>query len=217
MTVRTEPPARAGGSDRHVLSAAVPLTPHPNADHFEGVFERMLKRTLTERWAGPIYRSVTPRYAASLDLVSGVGSRKHGGRWNPPTSFRTVYGAATPELAVAESLAQSRRFAIPDADAMPRVVRALDIRLTQAADLTDGLVRRRLRVTLADLVEEPWFDRNNAGREALTQGVGRAAYQCGLDGLIAPSSQSRTGFIVVVFPDLLGTTGRCAAIDRSQN
>lgn len=193
------------------------LAPHPNTDHFEGVFARMLVRELDIRWSGTVFRSVTPRYAASADLVSGVGAKKHGGRWNPPSSFRAVYGASSPELAVAESLAQSRRFGIADADIMPRVLRSLEIRLTRAADLTDGLVRRRLRTTLADLVDEPWFDRNNAGGEALTQALGRAAYQSGLDGLVAPSSQSRSGFVVVVFPDLLGPTGRCAAADRSQN
>jgi RES domain-containing protein len=195
----------------------VPLTPHPNADHFEGVFERMLVRGLTVPWSGSIFRSVTPRYAASADLISGLGSKKHGGRWNPPQSFRAVYGAGTPELAVAESLAHSRRFGIADADAMPRVLRSIDVRLLRAGDLTDGLVRRRLRATLADLVEEPWFERNGAGREALTQAVGRAAYQAGLDGLIAPSSQSRSGFVLVVFPDLLKPGARCAAIEGSPN
>lgn len=194
-----------------------PLPPHPNADHFEGVFARMLVRGLDTRWSGPLYRSVTPKYAGSADLVSGVGARKHGGRWNPPGSFRTVYGASTPELAIAESLAWSRRAGIADADVMPRVVRGMSVALLKAGDLTDGLVRRRLRVTLADLVEEPWFERNTAGHEALTQAVGRAAFEAGLDGLIVPSSQSRSAFAVVVFPDLLGPGGRCVAADSSQN
>jgi RES domain-containing protein len=196
-----------------------PLTPHPNADLIEGVFTRMLARGLDTRWAGTAYRSVTPRYASSADLVSGAGAKKYAGRWNPPPpqAFRAVYGASTPELAIAENLAQSRRFGIPDADAMPRVLRALEIRLVKAADLTDGLVRRRLHVTLADLAEEPWLDRNAAGREALTQAVGRVAFESGFDGLIVPSAQSRSGYVVVVFPDLLGPGGRCSTADRSEN
>jgi len=30
------------------------------------------------------YRSTTTKYADDTDLITGEGSRLHGGRWNPP-------------------------------------------------------------------------------------------------------------------------------------
>jgi hypothetical protein len=38
-----------------------------------------------------VYRSSSPPYANRQDLLTGVGSRIAGARWNPPGSFPTVY------------------------------------------------------------------------------------------------------------------------------
>lgn len=50
-----------------------------------------------------VFRSVTPRYASSHDLLSGYGARKHGGRWNPPGFFPAIYASLAPETALAEA------------------------------------------------------------------------------------------------------------------
>jgi RES domain-containing protein len=55
--------------------------------------------SLASVWAGEVYRSATPRYARTGDIVTGVGSAKMGGRWNPPGSFPTVYASLQPEAA----------------------------------------------------------------------------------------------------------------------
>ena len=55
-----------------------------------------------------VYRSSTPQYAKETDLLTGEGSRRFGGRWNP-IGTAVVYAALTPETAMAESLALSNK------------------------------------------------------------------------------------------------------------
>jgi len=61
-------------------------------------------------WSGEVFRSATPRYARAGDMVTGLGSARMGGRWNPPGSFPTVYASLEPEAAMSESLAAFRYY-----------------------------------------------------------------------------------------------------------
>ena len=49
-----------------------------------------------------IIRSVGTRYANEDDLLTGLGARRNGGRWNRP-GIRAVYGSTEIETAVQES------------------------------------------------------------------------------------------------------------------
>jgi len=147
-----------------------------------------------------MYRSATPRYAGSADVTSGFGARKHGGRWNPPGPFAAVYGSSSPETALAESLANFRYYGIPVADALPRSILALSVRLDRMLDLTDPKVRSPLRVTRRAMRQERWREAQDRGEEALTQAIGRAAFDAGFDGLRAPSAADAAGWNLVVFP-----------------
>ena len=72
-----------------------------------------------------------------------------GGRWNPPGSFRTVYASLDPEIAMKEALATFRYYGWALHDAMPRLFRALDVRLARVASLR----RRRL----PGVISPPWL------------------------------------------------------------
>jgi RES domain-containing protein len=48
-----------------------------------------------------------------------------------------------------------------------------------------------------------WRESIDKGREALTQAIGRAAVEEGLEGLLVPSVQVRKGVNLVVFPESL--------------
>src|ERR1700675_2190231 len=98
--------------------------------------------------AGSVYRSTTPEYAKETDLLTGEGSRRFGGRWNP-IGIAVIYASLTPETAMAEALAHSRYFGIPVEDAMPRTFVAIEARLQSVVDLLSGSVRRRMQVSLA--------------------------------------------------------------------
>src|SRR5437763_13148806 len=74
------------------------------------------------------YRSSTPKYATEDDLVSGEGSKIHGGRWNPP-GIAALYMSLTPETAMAETLAHHRYYGIAVEEAMPRTFVAVQAKL----------------------------------------------------------------------------------------
>ena len=61
---------------------------------------------------GVVYRSSTPRYATETDLLTGEGSSRIGGRWNPK-GIAVVYASLTPETAMAETLAHNRYYGVP--------------------------------------------------------------------------------------------------------
>ncbi|HKB03357.1 MAG TPA: RES domain-containing protein, partial [Gemmataceae bacterium] len=151
------------------------MTPHPEADRLARGLQRCLP--LAAPWAGTLYRSASPRYANRDDLISGVGGKSAGARWNPPNSFRTVYASLEVETALAESLAHFRHFCLPVARALPRVLVALEARARRVLDLSDGAVRRTLGVSDRRLLREPWREENRRRREAMTQAIGRLTYR----------------------------------------
>ncbi|HEY6146394.1 MAG TPA: RES domain-containing protein, partial [Thermoanaerobaculia bacterium] len=131
------------------------LTPHPDYERLRRALTRSPR--LARPFSGTAYRSTSPAYAGSKDLVSGEGVRRHGARWNPP-GLAAVYASLLPETAVAEALAQFRRAGIPEFAAMPRVLVALEVSLARVLPLTSGSVRRRLRVSGRRLVNEKWWE-----------------------------------------------------------
>ena len=134
-----------------------------------------------------VFRSSEPTYATKLDLLSGRGSRENGGRWNPPLSFATVYASFSDVTALAEAKANHRYFGLDPADALPRTIVSIDVRLSRALDLTEGVVRKSLGVSATRMRTDDWRAANRRRRESLTQAIGRAAYDSGLEGLVVPA------------------------------
>jgi RES domain-containing protein len=180
------------------------IRPHPDFPRIASA----LSRLPTRPWSGVAYRSVIPAYAASKDLLSGEGVRRHGGRWNAPGAFAAVYASLTPETALAEVLSRFREYGIPVADAMPRVLAALEVAVTSLADLTTPAARRTLRVSLRRMRKEAWRRATEDGREALTQAIGRAAFERGLEGLLVFSAPDPAGRNLVLFPARLAPASR---------
>ncbi len=156
----------------------------------------------TTEFAGIVYRSCTPRYATESDLLTGEGSRRHGGRWNPK-GISAVYASLSPEVALAETLAHARYYRIPIHSAMPRTFVALAVELNKTLDLRDGAVRRRLGITLKQLGATDWRKEMKAGREGLTQSLGRAAFASSFECLVVPSAVAGGGNLVI-FTENLG-------------
>jgi RES domain-containing protein len=114
--------------------------------------------------------------------------------------FRTVYGSLDVETAVAEALAHFRHFGLPVSKAMPRVIVALEAKLRRVLDVTDGATRRALGVSTRRMLEEPWREEQKKRREALTQAIGRLAFEANLEGLLVPSAARRGGVNLALFP-----------------
>jgi RES domain-containing protein len=170
-------------------------------DHPE--FDQLLRRiTRLATHAGPlcavVFRSSEPTYATKEDLLTGEGGRKHGGRWNPPASFATVYAACTDGTALAETKANHVYYGLDPADALPRTIVTVDVKLAKVLDLTDGAIRKTLGVSATRMRGDDWRKLSRRGAESLTQAIGRAAYDGGLEALIVPACDG--GRNVVWFP-----------------
>lgn len=159
-------------------------------------FERLSSRS--GKLKGTVYRSCAPKYATSADLLSGEGSRLYGGRWNPP-GVTSVYGSFDPETAMAETLAGSNYFGIPVHSAMPRVFVAIEFKLSAVLDLTDGGIRKSLGISESRMLDCDWRRESKKGSDALTQAVGRAASETGLEAILVASAAIDDGENLVVF------------------
>jgi RES domain-containing protein len=163
-------------------------------------------------WVGTLYRTCSPRYANKDDLLTGAGSKSAGGRWNPPNSFRTVYTSLDPHTAIDEALAHFIYYRLPTAQAMPRILVSLKARVRRVLDLTDGVRRRLLGVSEKRLLREPWREEQEKGREALTQAIGRLAFDSDWEGLLVPSAVHTGGRNLIVFPANLNAPKSWVAI-----
>ena len=147
-------------------------------------------------WRGTFFRFHTVDFPLAKDVLSGDGARNHGGRWNPP-GFSTVYGSTTDTTALEESKANDRYYGVVTKS--PRLLVAVEARLTRVLDLTDPDIRRALELTLTELAAEDWRKLLAAGKESLTQVLGRAVAATGGSGLLARSAAVRRGVNVVFF------------------
>jgi len=183
------------------------MRPHDDFPRLATSMGRLLREA--RPWEGRVFRSVSARHAKSADLVSGAGSRRFGGRWNPP-GYATVYGCLTPEVAMAETLAHYHYYGIRPWQMGRRMFCVLEVRLAVVLDLTRGDLRRRLRVSRRRMRETDWRRSLAQGEEALTQALGRAAYAAGFEGLLVPSAPAKGGTNLVAFPSNLGPGSQVA-------
>jgi RES domain-containing protein len=160
-------------------------------------------------WSGIVYRSCSVEYSRQGDLLMGLGAAGHGGRWNP-RGLRSVYASLDPAGAMGEVLGTAGYFGFAPSTLMPRVFVAVQVVLDCVLDLTTGPVRQRLRVSCSRLLAEDWRKAQDAGGEALTQQIGRAARDSGLVGLLVPSAPSPRARNLVWFPDNLRSTSEVA-------
>ena len=172
----------------------------PSYDQIKTRMARLLP--LGGKFSGVMYRASTPKYAKEADLLSGEGSRRHGGRWNP-VGVKVIYASLTPETAMAETLAHNRYYQIPVQDAMPRMFVAMEAQLQRILDLGQGVVRSRLRVSLERILNVDWRKEAQAGRIPVTWMIGQAAFVLGLEGMVVPSTVDPEGRNILVFPENL--------------
>ena len=148
---------------------------HGISDHPD--FDQLLRRVVTlvaqvGSLREVVFRCSEPTYATKDDLLTGEGSRKHGGRWNPPSSFATVYAAFSDAIALAETKAHFLYYGLDPTDALPRMIVAVDVRLARVLDLTDGTVRKTLGVSATRMRGNDWRKLNRRGTESLCRRSG---------------------------------------------
>lgn len=114
---------------------------------------------------------------------------------------------------MAEALSHFKYYRLNIADAMPRVFIAARVNLRGVLDLTDGIVRQRLRISLQRMMEEDWRKLQHAGEQAVTQMIGQAAFEAGMEGLLAPSFADPGGTNMICFPANLTRSSRLTILN----
>lgn len=183
---------------------ALALSDHPDFDQLLRRVTALLAHAASLREV--VFRCSEPTYATEVDLLTGEGSRQHGGRWNPPSSFATVYASFSEATALAEAKANHLYYGLDPVDALPRTIVAVDVKFASVLDLTEGMIRKTLGVSASRMRSDDWRKLVRRGTESLTQAIGRAAYESGLEGLIVPACDG--GQNAVWFPDNLRSTSK---------
>ena len=104
-------------------------------------------------------------------------------------------------MAVAESRATADYARVPQPFRTPRLLVAIEFSLQVVLDLTSPSVRASLGLTPDALREEDWRKTQEAGRESLTQAIGRAVFSNNGEGLLVPSARVPEGMNLAFFPE----------------
>lgn len=184
------------------------LQPNPASARVNRASLELFRRGCGERVVSTWFRAAMPRHAGPQDLISGMGAARHGGRWCPPALGRVLHLADEPEHAIGEFLANHRRFGIPVPADLHLVLRAVQVRLDRVLDLTNPEVRRAFGVSRRRLLDVLWARENAAGREAISQAIGRVAGESGFVGLLVDSAAVPAATNLVIFMDRLGVSDR---------
>ena len=86
---------------------------------------------------------------------------------------------------------------------MPRVFVAIEFKLVAVLDLTDGGIRKSLGISESRMLNCDWRRESTTGSDAITQSVGRAACEAGLEAILVASAAIDDGENLVVFVDNL--------------
>ena len=136
--------------------------------------------------------------------LSGMGARIHGGRWNPPESFSTLYLALDRETTVREFYRLAERQGRDPEDFLPRRLYRYDIALAALLDLRDSATRAALQLGDREL---------RASDAAKCRQIGESAHHLGLEGILAPSAAGE-GAILAVFFDRLHADSQVRDLDH---
>ena len=153
-------------------------------------------------WSGHFFRFQTIHFPAAKDILSGIGAKQRGWRWNPP-GLAALYGSTTDTAALEEAKANDRYYGFETKT--PRLVVAIQAKVGRILDLTSPGIRRQLGITLAELSGEDWRKLLQSGQESVSQSLGRAAASTGASGLLVRSAAVHQARNIILFPPLAGS------------
>jgi RES domain-containing protein len=182
------------------------LTPHPAYDEFFAWFKQRLPRARARRFQQTIYRIAGPTHTTAVEIAAGIGAVKAGGRWNTLGELKAVYGSFDADTAVAEAQAHYRYYGLPFSLSLPKVIVAIAVDVGPHLNLRSPWTRRKLPISMAELLADDWRAVMESGHEPASQALGRAAFDAGFGCISLPSNARRGGVNAVVFPDRLGSS-----------
>jgi RES domain-containing protein len=141
-------------------------------------------------YQGHAFRHLPPHF----DPRSGEGAKMQGGRFNPPSSFATLYLAPTLATAAAELFRLAEQHFIGTEALLPRDVYKYSVDLQEVIDLTDQDTEELLSVNRHRLTDN---DRH------LTHFLGGSAFSLGTQAIVSYSAADKDGLVIAVFPENL--------------
>lgn len=172
-------------------------TPHPD---FLRIFTALSGGSRFAPWSGDVLRAAPPRWVSQPYRHTGVGALLTGGRFNPPKLIPALYFSTSVETLQAEAEAWAQRYGWKVGDLKAQTRYSARLEFQALLDLTAPPVLASLGLKPADLTGCDWKAEQDAGREGLTQAVGRAAFELMAEGLVVPSARRAGGVNVVLFP-----------------
>jgi RES domain-containing protein len=160
-----------------------------------------------------VFREAGPLHTTAEDIVSGIGSKLSGGRWNPKGNMHVVYTSFDPITASAESVSHFRYYGLPLVKGYPKVTVCVQVKLSNLLDLTTLPLKDLLPVEMKLVLEEDWREIMRQGKESTSQALGRVAYQAKIQGLIVPSNAFPGGKNLLVFRDNLSPEDELRVLD----
>ena len=170
---------------------------------------------LIRPFVGICFRNVAQQYATQRDILSAQGGQFSGGRYNFRGSYPVLYLSCDIHTCVEETSKSFQQAGASVAQALPRTIVGVEVRLARVLDLTDPVVLSVLGITRLRLIRTDWLTcQENEEREAFTQTVGRLARETGVEAILTPSAAlPRTGKNLCIFSDQLLPTSRLRAIN----
>jgi RES domain-containing protein len=167
-------------------------------------------------FSGFVYRIVPYKYRDSL--LSSVGARINGGRYNPPNEFGILYTCDSQMTANLEvnALFVDQAGRLVGAPRNPDLMLTLSCELLRVMDLRCTTTQQAFGTTVNELISNiPSRHIHNPKRELTpTQMLGRACYKAGtVSAIIAPSAANADGFCLDIFPDRLVTGESLSILD----
>ncbi len=192
----------------------LPIKLHPA---FKRILAELKKSQhfLEANWQDPAYRCVGLEWARPEYLISGEGTRRHGGRWMQPNYCKVVHVASTEAIALKESRRVFNYYGIRKPGNNPRVSVELNVRLKHLIDLTK-LASVTDSPSIVEMLKEDWEKLNASGVETIAQAFGRAIHSLNYEGLIAPSSLDARGRNLIWFPTQLLSDSRIEIVGQEE-
>src|SRR5258708_4076465 len=116
-------------------------TPHPD-------FDKLLTRCIQLEHDAAVgvevvgFRFASLKYGHAIDLLSGEGAKRSGGRVNGVGTFPVIYTSTDPQTATAEAFQNFATFGFDENKVRPRVVVGVEIKLAVVLNLCDAGLRR---------------------------------------------------------------------------
>lgn len=166
-------------------------------------------------WEGRVFRAVELRWARPEYLISGEGTRKHGGRWMHAGITPVAHAALTEALAIKESRGVFQYYGIKRPRNNPRVSVEIEVRFNKVLRLAPAETVFP-NLTTGELLSEDWEKVNGKGQETLAQASGRATWMSGLEAILVPSARDRRSRNIIWFPDNLQANSVCRISGRHE-